>query len=254
MHTTHRKQTIAPDAHRVLRLLGMKSPYFQRPRLQEIGPKQEYSFISDLMLTAYYTGYGVTGLDGGVGLVLRDSNNIYNFSTTVPMSFVQTDTPATLAARVSSSVANFLTTNGLTAPDVEYFLFNPASDIRSEQSVSLSVQTSTGAVGTQVSATQDALVMVDLSAATTASIAGNAGVDLVLEVAPTNSATAGDWVIKGRSGNAQALSLALTLQSVQTVKGQTIAYVPAGYYVKVRSTGITGTVTTSVVEARAVLL
>lgn len=123
-----------------------------------------------------------------------------------------------------------------------------------ESALSLSVQTSTGAVGTQVSSTHDSYVMVNTSVSTTATIAGNAAGDLVLEVAPTNSATAGDWVERGRNGNSQTLTLALTLQSVQLVKGQMVAFVPKGYYVKVRSVTGSGSPTYIIVSARKVLI
>lgn len=135
------------------------------------------------------------------------------------------------------------------------FAENVVADIaRSESTVSLTVQTSTGAVGTQVSTTQDSFVFVSENISTTASIAGNAADDLVVEVAPTNSATAGDWVEKARGGQSQALSLAIALQSVQIVKGILPVYVPKGYYLKVRSLGSSGTFSSGVSNSRVVLL
>lgn len=107
--------------------------------------------------------------------------------------------------------------------------------------LSLSIQTSTGAVGTQVSTTTGMWVSIAGQVSTTANIAGSSAGDIIVEVAPTNSATAGDWVEWGRIGNSQALSLAVALQSVQIVKGQVLAWVPQGYYVKARSSG-SGTV------------
>lgn len=123
-----------------------------------------------------------------------------------------------------------------------------------DTSISLSVQTSTGAVGTQVSTARDAWVAVNGSVSTTATIGGNSAGDLVVEVAPTNSATAGDWVEKGRIGNSQNISLALALNSVQIVKGQMMAFVPKGYYVKVRSITGSGSPTYAVGSARKVLV
>jgi hypothetical protein len=76
------------------------------------------------MLTAYYLGFAVTGVDGGVAVVIRDSNNVFNFSTIVPLTVVGTDTDTTIESRISSSVAAFLITNGLSAPSLEYFLFD----------------------------------------------------------------------------------------------------------------------------------
>lgn len=138
-----------------------------------------------------------------------------------------------------------------TAPD--YIKNKPATPAaKSISSPTRSIVTGTGATGFQVSATRPAWVWYDLSVVTTASIAGNAAGDIFLEVAPTNSATAGDWVKKGTFGNAQALSLAITLQSVQTTKGQLGTYVPAGYYVKLRSSG-SGTVSYNFLESTEIL-
>lgn len=119
--------------------------------------------------------------------------------------------------------------------------------------LSLSLQTSTGAVGTQVSTTRSSYVMLNGNVSTTASIGGNAAGDIILEVAPTNSATAGDWVEWGRIGNSQAITLALTLNSVQVTKGMVVAFVPAGYYVKARTAG-SGTVSYTLTNAKQILV
>ncbi len=104
-----------------------------------------------------------------------------------------------------------------------------------------SIVTGTGATGFQVSSTRDSIVNYSVNIVTTATIAGGQDGMVLLEIAPTNSATPGDWVEVGRSRNGQALSLALTLQSVQTVAGQVGAVIPAGYYAKLRSVNNTGT-------------
>lgn len=116
-----------------------------------------------------------------------------------------------------------------------------------------SIVTGTGATGFQVSATRDSHVNYSATMATTATIAGNASDVLVLEIAPTDSATAGDWVEIARVTNGQALTLALTLQSVQTTAGSLSGYVPAGYYAKIRAI-TSGTVTNSVSSGQEVLL
>lgn len=117
-----------------------------------------------------------------------------------------------------------------------------------------SIVTGTGATGFQVSSTRDAMVTYSTKITTTATIAGGQEGYVVLEIAPTNSATAGDWKEVGRVTNGQALSLALTLQSIQPVSGSLSAIVPAGYYVKVRSVNTTGTPTYSMVSGQEVLL
>lgn len=120
-------------------------------------------------------------------------------------------------------------------------------------SPSRSIVTGTGATGFQVSSTRNATVRENVTVTTTASIAGNAGGYIALEMAPTNSATAGDWVEVGRCGNSQALTLAITLQSVQGTTCELTADVPAGYYSKLRSVTTTGTVSFAFVSAQEVL-
>lgn len=120
-------------------------------------------------------------------------------------------------------------------------------------SPSRSIVTGTGATGFQPSATRTSTIRENVKVTTTASIAGNADGYIALEMAPTNSATAGDWVEVGRCGNSQALTLAITLQSVQGTTCQLTADVPPGYYAKLRSVTTTGTVSFAFVSAQEVL-
>lgn len=106
-----------------------------------------------------------------------------------------------------------------------------------------SFTTGTGATGFQVSTTHDAEVRYNVTIATTATIGGGADGTVVLEIAPTNSATAGDWVEVSRFRNGQAITLALVLQSVQTIAGQLSGFVPKGYYAKLRTINNVGTPT-----------
>lgn len=117
-----------------------------------------------------------------------------------------------------------------------------------------SIVTGTGATGFQVSSTREAVVTYSAKITTTATIAGGQEGYVVLEIAPTNSATAGDWKEVGRVTNGQALSLALTLQSIQPVSGILMGLVPAGYYVKVRSVNTTGTPTYSMVSGQEIMI
>lgn len=117
-----------------------------------------------------------------------------------------------------------------------------------------SIVTGTGATGFQVSSTRDSMITYSPKITTTATIAGGQEGYVVLEIASTNSATAGDWKEVGRVTNGQALSLALTLQSVQPVSSSLSAIVPAGYYVKIRSVNTTGSPSYSLVSGQEVLL
>lgn len=117
-----------------------------------------------------------------------------------------------------------------------------------------SIVTGTGATGFQISATRNALALYTPKIITTATIAGGQEGYVVLEIATTNSATAGDWKEVSRLTNGQALSLAITLQSIQPVSAPISGIVPAGYYAKLRSVNTTGTPAFSMVSGQEILL
>lgn len=119
---------------------------------------------------------------------------------------------------------------------------------------SRSFTTGTGATGFQVSASRNVMVNYSVTIVSTATIAGSASGTVVLEVAPTNSATPGDWVEIARFTNGQAITLALTLQSVQTLAHVLMAVIPAGYYAKLRTINNAGTPTFSFNSGQEVLL
>lgn len=118
---------------------------------------------------------------------------------------------------------------------------------------SRSIVTGTGATGFQISATREANVQYSPTMVTTASISGNASDIIVFEICATNSATAGDWKEIGRLTNAQTLTLAITLQSVQTTSGQLGGLIPAGWYAKMRAI-TSGTVSNSFSSGQEVLI
>lgn len=105
-----------------------------------------------------------------------------------------------------------------------------------------SIVTGTGATGFQPSSTKDTIIKYGVKVTSTASIASGQEGYVTLEIAPTNSATAGDWVNMGLScGNGQTYSLAIALQGVQPTYCELSATVPAGWYAKLRSVNVTGT-------------
>lgn len=250
----------ACDAHRNFSLVGSSipsgvlSPYFQSTDTRKEAPIRDTQIISIDMLKAFILGYEKGGATANVNFFLKDDAGPNTGSVGVPLTIAISDTAATIAASIPGVINTWCTANLSVVPDVIEWIVNASTVARSESTLSLTVQTSTGAVGTQVSSTQDALVFVSENISTTASIAGNAADDLVVEVAPTNSATVGDWVEKARGGQSQAVSLAITLQSVQVIKGVLPVYVPKGYYIKVRSVGSSGTFSNGVSNSRAVLL
>lgn len=120
---------------------------------------------------------------------------------------------------------------------------------------SRSIQTGTGAVGFQIDASRDAMVNYAVNISTTATIGSATAGYITLEIAPTNSATAGDWVeIGARCRNDQTITLAIALQSVQNIGCSFGGIIPAGYYAKIRSVTVSGSPTFSFVSSQEVKL
>lgn len=209
-------------------------------------------------------GFSVSFIDTSTNLSTQDYSDFLLFGTDLV-----TYTVSEFESAMQSKILAFAVTQGytgFTANDIAWATNNMLtptevanlktllSNTRSfSNAPSRSIVTGTGATGFQVSATRDAEVQYSPTMVTTASIAGNASSVLVLEIATTNSATASDWKEIGRLTNAQALSLAITLQSVQTTSGLLTGIVPAGYYAKIRAI-TSGTVTNTFVSGQEVLL
>lgn len=107
--------------------------------------------------------------------------------------------------------------------------------------------------GNQLSSTRDAQVNYSVTIVTTATIGGASSGTLVLEIAATNSSTAGDWQEVSRFTNGQSITLAVALQSVQTIAGTVSAIVPAGYYRRIRSINNSGSPSFTVNSGQEVL-
>lgn len=175
----------------------------------------------------------------------------YNFD----LIYDEAITPDVWRAMITTEILNRASVQSysITASDIKFGVPN-ISGSRSESVASRSIVSGTGATGFQPSATRDSLVYYSVSVSTTATIGGSSAGDVALEIAPTNSATAGDWIEKSRTGNSQTITLALVLQSVQVVKGQVSCFVPAGYYVKLRSITGAGSPTYTYISGQEVLL
>lgn len=96
------------------------------------------------------------------------------------------------------------------------------------------VTSATGQGGVQVDASRDAEAHYSVATSTTATIGGASTVTAVLEIADTNSATAGDWTTLAKVATGQTITLAIALQSVQTNTLNFGGVVPAGKYRRVR--------------------
>ncbi len=95
--------------------------------------------------------------------------------------------------------------------------------------------------GFQLSETHDAEVNYAVTIESTATIGSPASGTVVLEIAETNSATAGDWTEIDRFTNGIAVTLGLSHQSVETQAKSLYGLVPAGWYVRLRSINTLGT-------------
>lgn len=118
------------------------------------------------------------------------------------------------------------------------------------------VSVAAAANGFQVSSTRDSIVNYSVTITTAVQIGLVANVDgyVVLEIASTNSATAGDWAEIGRTPQAQNVGLALALSSTQKGGGQVGGVIPAGYFGRLRSINTAGTPTYAYNSGQEVLL
>lgn len=79
-----------------------------------------------------------------------------------------------------------------------------------------------------------------VSTSTTSTIGGPSTSVVILKICATNNVTEGSWTSVGTFESDQTITLAIALQSIQIVKGQLCADVPAGWYCKLVNSG-TGT-------------
>lgn len=207
---------------------------------------------------------GLVGFQTDTDTALSSANSsISSLNSTVTSNSASLVTINALDVQVNANLfgssttmtaQNASTTNGLMTKAQSVKLDAMASNLPWSWATSThSIVTGTGATGFLVSSTRNSTLHENVKITTTASIAGNADGYIALEVAPTNSATSTDWIEKGRCGNSQALTLAITLQSVQGTTCELVGDVPAGYYSKLRSVTTTGTVSFAFVSGQEVL-
>lgn len=108
---------------------------------------------------------------------------------------------------------------------------------------SRSVTSSTGATGVLISASKEAIAGASFKITGTATVGTPSEGYISMEISPTNSSSAGDWVQVAVCGGGQTITLAAVLQSVQSSYCSVNAPVPTGYYVKYRSVTVSDTPT-----------
>lgn len=102
----------------------------------------------------------------------------------------------------------------------------------------ISVVTSTSGGGTQISATKYSSVNATIQDSITTSVGGTSTSTVIAEICATDSSTAGDWIETGRGGDSQTITLAIALQSAQPGYRQICLDLPAGWYFRLRETGV----------------
>lgn len=105
--------------------------------------------------------------------------------------------------------------------------------------------TATNATGFQISATRDAQVCYEGSFSTTSTIGGPSSASIFLETASTNSTTPGDWAIRASQTYSNNITLAVVLNQVQANNWSLCRIIPAGRFVRLRSS-FSGTASTSI--------
>lgn len=242
-----------------LPVLAGESPYYRITDMAETGRVNHSTLINMakkvFVLEAY--DFQISSDHGNVRVAVYESTtgNVEFLSDAV----VYTSGITTLTAFKAAALDSIITTLAgasytVTADDIIWSVVESEGSRSFNNTPGRSIVTGTGATGFQVSSMRDAFVTYSPKIVTTATIAGGQDGYTVLEIAATNSATAGDWKELGRVENGQTLSLAIALQSIQPVGAPLTGMVPAGWYTKIRSVNVTGTPTFSSVSGQEVLL
>jgi hypothetical protein len=151
---------------------------------------------------------------------------------------------------VTGSGRYLLQNNGQTNPDwlatVGYAKINNKPTVPGAPSInntpSLSIQTVAAAAnGTRISTTNNVGVNYSVTINTSVSISGNSSGYVVLEVCPTNSTTASDWLEIARVINGQSGTLVIGLTLNQAGGGMIGGMIPIGYYHRLRLVTVAGT-------------
>lgn len=181
----------------------------------------------------------------GIGTGLSSDGTNLNCTVVAP----------TLTSQLTNN-SGFLTTNLVTSVNGltgAVTIATPATPSFA-QGVSHTFVTTTASTGFQVSSTRPSLVHYTATVATTATIGGASAGMIYFETAATNSTTPSDWTIVSQMGNSQTITLAVALQSAQTVTETLAGMIPAGYYARLRTSNVSGTPTFTYVTGQEVLL
>lgn len=172
---------------------------------------------------------------------------------------VYTDTNAKAAALAASlSGLSTATNSAITSSDT---VISALGKLQAQVSSFSNAQTfsiitpslvGTGATGTQVSATKNSMIILNLNESVTSSIGGPSIAAINVKICATNNATEASWTTLFTFEEDQTITLAVALNSVQVMKGCGVFAVPAGYYWKAESSG-SGTNSESIITGQQII-
>lgn len=250
MNALQHRQTIAPHCNGVLRLSGLRSPYFQTTGTRKEAPGRD---IKLSLLTMMYV-YGVS-----IDSSSDDSNAKFNFFATIigvgnTNGSLNIGLPVVgypLAKVLRASLVSWANTNfnlsltnsdiifdslGLPLPD--YSFTNPSRSLNS---------------AFQISTNRDALAFYSVSIPMNLSLSGGQLGSVVLEYAD-DSGISTNVVTVGTVTNGNTGTLTIGLNTVASLGCQISGVIPAGKYVRIRPVDTTGTPTQAFVSAQEVLI
>lgn len=188
-----------------------------------------------------------------------NSNNLvgapFGITLTLGTDMTPTTPGATLLATIASKVIAAAAAMGytITASDIVWNGYSPYTPAQLAGSGFLNiptvnnapgrslVTTAAAANGYQISSTRPVWVSYSITITSTATLSGNQAGYVVLEICPTNSSTAADWIEISRVSNGQSIALALAITSTAIGGGANTGMIPAGYFVRQRQVSSTGT-------------
>lgn len=182
---------------------------------------------------------GAATYNGGTG-VLNVPNYATGTGTVTSVGLTSSNLTITGSPITTSGNLTVALPNVGTAGNYDAVTTDAQGRVSAGTNRSQSAQTRTLNSGYQISATRASFVVYSVRIATTASIGGNQDGDVILEIASDSGFTTNVQTLS-ITQNAQAISLAIVLNSVQTQTGVLTGYVPAGYYARLRTVNNTGT-------------
>jgi hypothetical protein len=167
-------------------------------------------------------------------------------SGTAPLSVA--GTAMSLAAATQSVAGSMSAADKVKLDGIASWTFgSPINATRTIQTVAAAAN------GWQLSSTRNATVSYSAALTTTTTIGGPSDGSVVLEVCPTNSATAASWITVNTMRASQTATLAVVLNLTSVNTSTVVGIVPAGYFVRLRSITTSGTFSSAFISGQEIL-